>query len=151
MEVFTTAFTEEQLISGDTLCKTGMFNKIGEYKVEAGETITIGQGSGGYDSAIGRIFADLRDNSAAPGAKMTGKIRLSVWSPQDRPLWIMKEFHTSKLDTSATDVTKQTPLNEGDDVLTEDKKLVIEFRPDVEGTISKSQSTFVMDITQGVV
>jgi hypothetical protein len=151
MEVFTTAFTKEQLINADVAVLANQYNKIGEYKVEAGETITIGQGAGGYDSAIGRIFADLRDNAVTPGVKMTGKLRFSIWSPQDRPLWIIKEFHTSALDTSATDRTKQTPLNEGMDVLTEDKKLVIEFRPDVAGTLSKANTTIIMDVTQGVV
>jgi hypothetical protein len=152
MQTFRSAFTKAELISGDVAVVTGQYNKLGEYKVEAGETITVGYGGqGGMDNAVGRIYGAIMNNAAAPGVEMKGKIRLSIHSPQNRPLKIITEFRTELLNTNASDRTKQTPLPEHVEVLTEDKKLVLEFLPDAGGTVGKANSSLIFDITQGVV
>ncbi|MFD0591164.1 hypothetical protein ACFQZE_24500, partial [Paenibacillus sp. GCM10027627] len=130
-ELFRSAFTKADLIGAATVpIVLGQYNKIGEYKVQAGETITIGYGLlSGMDNAIGRIYAIIKDSNVG-GVELKGKLRLSIYSPQDRPLKIMHEWRTEALNTSATDRTKQTPLPEGIEVITEDKKIVLEFLPD---------------------
>jgi hypothetical protein len=147
-ERYRSAFTKNELISGDIVLSAGQYNKLGQYVVQAGEQISIGYGSqGGMDNAVGRIYAML--NTSVP-AEIKGKLRLSIYSPQDRPMRIIWEMRTEALNTVATDRTKQTPLPESIELVTEDKKIVLEFLPDAAATLSKAQSTLFFDITQGI-
>lgn len=148
-ERYRSAFTKTELMSGDVVLTAGAWARLGSYEVKAGETISIGYGAlSGMDNAIGRIYGVM--NTAA-SAEIKGKLRISIYSPQDRPIKIMHEWRTEVLNTSATDRTKQTPLAEGIEIITEDKKIVVEFLPDTSATVAKAQSTLIMDITQGVV
>lgn len=148
-ERYRSAFTKAELMSGDVVTVAGQWARLGVYNVNAGETISIGHGAlSGMDNATGRIYMIL--NTAA-SAELKGKVRLSIYSPQDRPIKIMHEFRTEVLNTALADRTKQTPLPEGIEIITEDKKIVLEFLPDASGTVAKTQSTIIMDITQGVV
>lgn len=154
MERYRSAFTKADLVSGTTVpIVAGQYNKLGEYKVQAGETISIGYGQlSGMDNAIGRIYGVIKDSAATP-AELKGKLRLSIYSPQDRPMKIMQEWRTEAINTSSSDRTKQTPLPEGIEEITEDKKIVLEFLPDSvgNGNVSKANSDLIFDITQGVV
>lgn len=153
-ERYRSAFTKNDLITNATVAIVlGQYNKLGEYKVQAGETISIGYGAfSGMDNAIGRVYGILKDSAATP-VELKGKLRLTIYSPQDRPMKIMHEWRTEALNTSATDRTKQTPLSEGIEEITEDKKIVLEFLPDAigNGTLSKTNSDLIMDVTQGVI
>lgn len=153
-ERYRSAFTKNDLISGATVpIVLGQYNKLGQYVVSAGETISVGFGQlSGMDNAIGRIYGILKDSAATP-VELKGKLRLSIYSPQDRPMKIVWELRTESLNTSAADRTKQTPLPEGIEEVTEDKKIVLEFLPDAigNGTVSKANSDLIFDITQGVI
>lgn len=148
-ERYRSAFTAAQLVAADKAVTAGEWARLGVYAVQAGEMISLGYGAlSGMDNAVGRIYAKF---AASGGAEVTGKVRLTIYSPQDRPLKIMHEFRTEALNTSASDRTKQTPFAEGPEIITEDKKIVLEFLPDANATIAKAQSVLIMDITQGVV
>jgi hypothetical protein len=150
MPRYTTTFNKAKFLSANvTGLEVGAIKKIGEYKVQAGEILTIGEGK--YDTfpdALGRIFGVLKDTATTP-VEITGLLRFSIHSPQGRPLKTMFEMHTSKLNTSATDRRLQTPLSERIEELTEDKKLVIEFIPETigTGTLNYSASTLLLDVT----
>lgn len=147
-ETYRSAFTKNELITGDIALVTGQYNRLGQYVVQAGEQISVGFGAlSGMDNAIGRIFAVF--NTAAT-AEIKGKVRLSIYSPQDRPMRIIGEWRTEALNTNATDRTKQTPLPEGIELVTEDKKIVLEFLPDAAATLAKAQTNLFFDITQGI-
>lgn len=151
-EIYHSSMTEDELIGSATVAVlAGQAVKLGEYKVQAGEVVMMGYGSkGGLDDAVGRIYANLKDNGATP-AEMKGKIRFSVYSPQDRPLKIIHEFDLDIVNDNATDRTKQQPLPATGLFLTEDKKLVLEFISKTAGTLSKANSKILFDTTQGVV
>lgn len=150
MAQFRSALTQNDLIASATVsCPAGQFTKLGERKIEAGEELSIGYGAqDGQESAQGRIFVDMRDNAASPGAVVDGVLRLQVYSPQNRPLVILGEYRTETLRTGSGDRTKQVPLAESAYLLTEDKKLVLEFMPDSVATIGKSNTKIIFDTTE---
>lgn len=146
MAIFRSALTKADLLAADTVLTPGQFVKLGERKVEAGETISIGYGAeSGQESAQGRIFMDLKTSASAA---IDGTIRLQVYSPQNRPLFILGEWRTETLRTGSGDRTKQVPLPEDVYEMTEDKKIVLEFNADAAATVAKAQSTILLDTTE---
>lgn len=144
-EIFRSALTENEMIDAANVdVLEGQFVKLGERKVEAGELITIGYGmQSGQQSAQGRIYMDVQGGAGA----LNGTLRLSVYSPQDRPLKILGEWRTETLRTGAGDRTQQVPLPENMTWLSEDKKLVLEFEADNAGTVSKANTAVLFDTT----
>jgi hypothetical protein len=102
----------------------------------------------GQQDAQGRIFVDIRDNTVSPGAVVPGVVRLTAYTPQDRPLVILAEFRVETLNQNTSDRTKQLPFPESIYQLSEDKKLVIEFKPDATATVSNTNTKMVIDITE---
>lgn len=149
---FRSAFTKADLITGDVALIQGQFIRLGSYAVQAGELVSPGYaGQSGQDNAQGRLYVDLKDNTATPGASVNGVLRLSIFSPQDRPLEIINEWRTETLRTSATDRTLQIPFPEFDAWVSEDKKIVLEFKADANATLGKVNSTLIMDCTKATV
>lgn len=148
MERFRSAFTQNHLIAKDTtVCVAGNPTILGEYVVPAGELVAIGYGKeSGQESAQGRIFIDLQES----GAAANGVIRISAYSPQNRPKEIMKEFRTETLRQNETDRTKQVPFAQHDLFVSEDKKIVLEFIADADVTVDKSKCKILFDITKQV-
>lgn len=145
-EVFRSAMTEAHLINSATVSViAGQFVTVGKYKVEAGELITIGYGQqSGQNNAQGRIFMDFKDDV---DANIQGLVRLSVYSPQDRPLVILGEWRSETLRSGATDRALKIPLPENFTWLSEDKQLFLELQADVGATLSKANSEILLDTT----
>jgi hypothetical protein len=152
-EMYRSSMSVDDLITAATVvCNAGVPTKLGEYKVQAGEMIALGYGEqSGLDNAVGRIFADIRDNAASPGASVKGKLRLSVFSPQDRPLQILAELDCDIVNDNETDRTKQTPFPFNKTFISEDKKLVLELIAKTTVTVGKVNSKLLFDTTQAVV
>ena len=148
MEKFRSAFTKNELIDTATVvCVAGNPIKLGEYVVPAGELVAIGYGDqDGQDSANGRIYIDLQTSTA----DADGLVRISAFSPQDRPYEILREYRTETLRQGAGDRTKQIPFPVHDLNISEDKKIVLEFIADAGVTVTKADSTILMDITKQV-
>lgn len=148
-EVYRSAKTQADLISGDISCIAGQYVRLGTYVVKAGEMISVGYGAqSAMNEAQGRYFARLEDSA---GNILSGTLRLSVYSPLDRPIEIIGEMRTEQLNTDPVDRTKQIPFPEDQAWITRDKKLVLEFCCDTTVTLTKSKSTVLMDTTQAVV
>lgn len=147
-EIFRSAFTKADLIkSASTVCVAGNPTIIGEYVVPAGELVKVGYGSlEGQQNSPGRIHADMQSSTAA----VDGLVRISAFSPQNRPYEIMREYRTETLRQSETDRTKQVPFPEHDLYVSEDKKIVLEFIADSDVTLDKAKSKVLMDITKQV-
>lgn len=147
-ERFRSALVANDLISAATVSViAGQYVKLGEKKVEAGELLAIGYGQeSGQNNAQGRIFMDIKDTTATPVA-VKGTVRLQVYSPQNRPLVILGEWRTETLSSGANDRTKMIPLPEDVYFLSEDKKLVLEFLADANQTVSKTNTTILLDTT----
>jgi hypothetical protein len=61
------------------------------------------------------------------------------------------EWRTETLRTVVSDRTKQIPFPEDDLFVSEDKKLVLEFKSDTSATLGKVNSTVLIDITKATV
>lgn len=149
-EQFRDVFTQSDLIDSTTVtCAAGVWVKLGEYQVPAGEAVSVGFGPySGQENAVGRLFVELKDE--VPGV-IHGKLRLSMYTPQDRPKKIIGEYRTNILSSNSTDRTKQLPYPEDGLMITEDQKLVLEFLPDTAETLTKANCTILMDVTKFVV
>jgi hypothetical protein len=147
---FRSAFNKASFgLTADVSCPAGIFTRIGKYEVQAGEIVTIGYGqNSGQESAEGRIYVDLED---ATPALIPGTLRISIYSPQDRPLAIIGEYRSETLSTGEDDRTKQVPLPESGLYASEDKKIVLEFKADAAATLKAANTTILMDTTEGVV
>lgn len=148
-ETFRSAFTTAELIAAaSTTLVVGQFNKLGEYQVPAGELVALGYGNeSGQESAQGRLYMKLMTSTPT---EVSGTIRMEVWSPQDRPIEIVHEFRTEALSNS-TDRTKQIPFPIKSPLVSEDKKIVLMFKPDFAATLAKASCTINMDITKQVI
>lgn len=153
-EVFRSTFTANELITADTTTvAAGVITRLGSYKVQAGEQISIGYGQlAGMDNATGRIFMSLFDGTSGTHLEITGSIRLEAYSAQNRPIEILNEWRTEDLNTSATDKTKQLPLPEHAVWLREDQMLVLNLIPDSvgNGSLVKANSKILLAMTKMV-
>lgn len=149
---YRSAFIKSDFASADVVCTAGQYNKLGEFTVPAGLQVANGYGNyGEQQQAVGRIFMDIKNNAASPGADMNGSIRLSVFSAQNRSLVIIDEYRTEALREANRADQIPNPLykpNEDTIWASEDKKFVLEFIPDVSGTWGYANSTITIDITK---
>lgn len=139
--------TVNDLMAGDVAVVSGQFNKIGQFVMPAGYYRSIGYGaSNSQADAVGRFYLKLQN---ATPAELTGRIRLEIYTPTDRPFpnGIIGEWHTSSLDSNASDRTKQIPLPEDFRAIGKDYKFVISFEPDTSDTVKKANSVFYIDCT----
>lgn len=148
-EQYRSALTQNDLISSATVATiTGQFVKLGERKIFAGELLALGVGdASGQDNAVGRLFVDIRDNGTSPGLVHNGLFRLTIYSPQNRPLQVLCEFRTETARQGSTDRSLQVPFPVRNEWLSEDKKLVLEFMADTGATLSKANTQILIDIT----
>lgn len=149
MSTFRSALITSDFMTGTVTCPAGIFTRLGARVIQAGELLSLGYGSqSGQQDAQGRIFADVRDNGTAPGLQVNGTFRITAYTPQDRPLVILAEFRTEALNQNSADRTKLLPWPESIYQVSEDKKIVIEFKPDATATISNVNTKMVIDITE---
>jgi len=150
-EKFSSMLTVSDLFDDDTLAVTaGKWARVGEYEVAKGEEVAIGFGQ--YDDqerAVGRLYAKLMDDTD-PAVEEAGLLRLSVYSPADRPLKILWEGRTNVAGASTTR-SEQIALPENAVNVREDQKIVLEFKPDSSDTIVKADSTILIDVTKYVI
>lgn len=149
IEKYSTTLTAADLIDSDSpAVLAGIPVKLGEYQIQAGEEIAIGYGPyAGQESAIGRMFVKLMDDTAT-AAEETGLVRLSVWDPQNRPLYVLGEWRTETTSSGANDRTLRIPLPEHQVNLTEDQKLVLEFVSDAADSLVKASCVVAIDCTR---
>lgn len=146
-------FTKRDLFTdqSDVQVIAGQFNLLGEYVVKAGETVALGyKDLDGQQDADGRIYMDLKDNSASPGANIEGVVQLAYYDANDhlKPGGIMDEFRTEDLRTNATDRTKQLAYPVKDRGVLRDRKIKLFFKPDAGGTVGYANSTVQINITK---
>ena len=151
-ETYRSSLTESEMITNTTTAVlAGQPVKLGEYVVSAGEMIMTGFGShSGLHDATGRFYAKIMDNQATP-AELNGKLRLSIYSPQNRPIRILHEFDTQTVNDNENDRTKQMPFPANGIFISEDKKLVLEFISKTTATVDKADCKILFDVTQAVV
>jgi len=146
-EKYRSAFTKADLLKADSIAVVkGESIWLGSYQVPVGENVILGWGnSNDQAGADGRIRVDL--NTSTP-AEVNGTIRIALYSPLNRLITYVDEFRTETLRAGDDDRTKQVPFSERKYQVTPFKKIVVEFVPDADATISKADSTLIMDIAR---
>jgi hypothetical protein len=148
MEQFRSTFNNSMFTGATVVCTAGVPTVIASYQVPAGEEVKLGYGQfSDQVGAIGRNYIDLQDANG----DADGLVRISVHSPQDRPLKILTEGRTEILRQGTTDRRLQVPLPEMVGTLAEDRKMVIEFIADTTKTVTQADSTILVDVTKRVV
>lgn len=145
-DIYRSALNQVDLITSPTTTATiaGQFVKLGERKIYAGEMIALGVGeASGQDNAVGRLWMDIKNATVA----VEGTIRLSIFSPQNRPLVVLHEFRTETLRSGTTDRSLMVPLPVGTAWASEDKKIVLEFQADASGIVDRAQTKILIDTT----
>lgn len=95
---------------------------VGSYKVPAGQGLELGFGPfASLDTAVGRAYADMND---ATDVDLNGKLRISIWDEEDRPVRILGNWDLAALRQSTMNL--RPPLAETGAIITQDKKLVLE-------------------------
>jgi hypothetical protein len=131
--------------SGDVACTGGQFTEIGRYAVKAGQYMTLGWGfSASQSDADGRIFMNVKNTS---DAAITGKVLISIFTPEDRHYADLFEDRTENLNTSATDRTKQLPFPEMMQGFGKDWIYKIFFKPDSTATVDNGHTVLVASVT----
>jgi hypothetical protein len=147
---YRSTFVKGDLFGAATVaCTAGQFTRIGEYKVLSGDLVALGYSDlDDQCGAVGRIYIAM---CIAGPADSDGTIRLSLMSSADRQLSIEFECRTEILKENLTDRTKQLPLEVSENWLSLDKRFELSFNPDVTATVTKADSTILIDITKEAV
>ena len=138
-----------------TLVK-GQYITIGEVVVAADERIGLGfSGYDAQDSADGRIYVDLMDNSATPAA-IEGKFRIIMMSSQNIPIGeqpVVLDLDITALSQGASDRRAQIAFPFTNVLLSKDKKFVFQVMNTAASaqTVSQANSTILMDCTRQLV
>lgn len=139
-------FQIDGVASASVALVAGQWTKLGELITPAGMYRSIGFGTSSAQSdATGRIYCKLNTNTPA---EITGRLRIAIFTPQDRNLVTLGEWHSSALDQNATDRSKQLPNPEMRQAIGKDYKFVFEFKADTAGTVTKADSVIVIDSTE---
>lgn len=157
--LYPATFTEQEVISkGATVTLTaGEFVPIGEYVVKADELVGMGKGLyGDQASSIGRLFAEFMDNSQTPAQITEGKFRIELMSSQDMPLGtkpIYIDVDLAALYAGASIVSDRFVFPFEGILLSQDKKFVFKIKNTSSSavTLSKANSTVLMDITRALI
>lgn len=145
------ALTLDDFFAADKAVTAGQFNLLGEYTLNPGQVVILGFGTlDGQQDADGRIYVDIKDNSAAPGVNLDGVLQICYYDANDHLMYTMQEYRTETLRTNNSDRTKQIPFPEADKGISAFKSIKIFFKPDATGkTVSATNSSLIMDITRG--
>lgn len=152
-EQYRSSFALSDFMAADVACPQNVFTRLGSYTVPAGMLVSLGYGANeSQEGSPGRLYFDIRDNTASPGAVIDGIIRISVVSPQDRPIKTLCEFPTTVLRSDKTNRTLQVPFPaSGFPFVSKDRKISIELKnTGATKTVSLTNSYLSMDTTVGV-
>ena len=134
----------------------GQYVTIGELVVKADELVGMGFGSyKAQDQADGRIYADFKDSSSTPVA-IQGKFRIIMLSSQNIPVGaspVILDVDCSALRNGSGSRPGQIPFNFNDILLSKDKKFAFQILNTAANaqTVSKANSTVLMDITRALI
>lgn len=97
--------------STDTALVAGQYIQVGSIVVPAGTVYVLGSGAHrAQESATGRIYMDLRDTTASPGAQIQGFVRWVLMDPQSRIRATIWEGRSEQLRTTLSDRRQQLPF-----------------------------------------
>lgn len=144
---FPKTLTKEDFgLTADVSVKAGVWNKLGEFRIPPQQAYKWGYGTPNLPYNQGYMYILLQDNSATP-AEVKGKIRLVVSDANELSKTVVFEEREEVLHAASADITKQKALPEQGPTAKEDDKLIIEFMPDADATVSATNSDIRLPVT----
>lgn len=154
--LYPATFTKEEVITkGATVSLVaGQFTPIGEYTVKADEIVGLGRGAlVAQNEAIGRFYAAFYDNAGTPVAITQGKFRIMLLSSQDMPIGskpVYLDVDLAALTTGASIPADRFVLPFDDTLLSQDRKFQFLIKVPTATTLSKANSTVLLDVTRAL-
>ncbi|HYE68645.1 MAG TPA: hypothetical protein VEA58_08535 [Anaerovoracaceae bacterium] len=153
-QTYPSTFTADDVIEADVSLTVNRFVEIGSVKVLADEAIALGKGS--YDSqnaAVGRFYALFKDGAGVALPK--GKFRIEIRSSQDQPVTkrpTFLEVDLAALAAGSTVLGDRFVFPFAGEFLGEDRVIKFSIKNTTAGaiTLSKANSTVLMDITRAI-
>ena len=136
-------------ITADVTCQPGIYTKIGEKVVPAGQQITFGIGGVGQGVDTREVaYIKLVDSN---GTQLHGKIRLVLADPNEVRKVVVAEQRTERFSASQNDKSQGFLLGEYLIKAKEDSKLIVEFYPDSSSAVTidydNSNTIVLMPVT----
>jgi len=142
---FPKTLTKEDFgITGSISVKSGVWNKIGEFRVPPQQAYRWGYGTPNLPYNQGYMYVFLKTSD---GSEIKGKVRLVVSDANELNKVVVFEEREEVLHAAEADITKQKALPEQGPIAREDDKLIIEFMPDSDATINGSQTEVRLPVT----
>lgn len=133
--------------AADPVCAAGEFVQIGCFTVPDGTALALGFGSQeGQESAQGRIYVKLIDDTAGNVTEEPGTLRLELRNPRNIPVRTLFESRTEALSASTTR-PDQLPFAQMRQVATEGWKIVALFKADAADTLQRAYCVARIDCT----
>lgn len=154
--LYSATFTESEVITkGATVSLVaGQFTPIGEYVVKADELVGIGRGAlVAQNEAIGRLYGEFKDSESTPGLINDGKFRIMLLSSQDMPIGskpVYLDVDLASLSTGKTIPSDRFVLPFDNTMLSKDKKIQFLIKVPSAKTLSKANSTVLLDMTRAL-
>ncbi|WP_456477902.1 hypothetical protein [Geoglobus ahangari] len=145
---FPKTLTKEDFgITANVTVKAGVWNKIGEFRVPPQQAYKWGYGTPNLPYNQGYMYVLLQYNDGTNITEVKGKIRLVVSDANELNKTVVFEERSEVLHAATADITKQKALPEQGPLAREDDKLIIEFMPDSDATITAADSDIRLPVT----
>lgn len=127
--------------------QTDKFVEIGRFDVPAATEYSWGYGSAQNPENQGYLFFDLYNSTPS---ELEGTVRFSLESSTGRESEVVADYDTSRLDASKSDKQQMVPFPEqvAHPKVGQDQSLVIYMEGNTADTISNSDSTIIVPVTE---
>jgi len=137
------------IASSDQTVTNAQYNTIGYKNIGAQQAGTLGWGNLQNDPANqGKVFIDIENTS---GTDIDGWIRVQLANASETRVETLFEMRTERLSENPTDDTKWIHVPEYALKVTEDSKILLQFKPDGSAgstqVVDKDETVIYMDVT----
>lgn len=141
------ALNNTQLFTADITTIANKYVEVGRYAVPQGMGVALGYGpSGLQDSASGRMYIKMIDDTAGDATEETGMTRIEVRNAQDRFVKLLFEGSSDALSASTTR-SEQIPFAEMNEIIGYGYSIVMLFKSAAADVVQYDFSKVQLDVT----
>lgn len=142
---FTTVLTKADLMPTNVTVVAGVPIRLHEFTVPLGLLFGWGKGGDlGLEDTEGRIFVDIRDAAAAPGAIVNGLIRLIAVNALGQEQEVYWEGRTENLRIGIGSLRERTILPELEPLVPAGFRMALVFIADVGATLGTANTIILI-------
>lgn len=141
-------FNGATMVGTSTACAVNTYTEVGRLMVPAGRRYALGAGAfAKLNEAVGRIYASIFNDAAAPGALIPGSIRLDMHDPTDHFVVTLFEMRTDAQGIASTTVSEQPVLPHMSPSGSFNYSIVLKLLPDAAATFGAANSSLSISYT----